>query len=76
MERISRRRALTWLVAAALFLAVLSCWAAYRHDIRVARQRVASAHIPGARVIGHASGGHVWVGHHREVIAAITTFLQ
>jgi len=38
--------------------------------------RYTAEHIPGARFIGYASGGHVWVGHHREGIAAITDFLK
>jgi pimeloyl-ACP methyl ester carboxylesterase len=37
--------------------------------------RYTAEHIPGARFVGYASGGHVWVGHHREVTAEITAFL-
>jgi pimeloyl-ACP methyl ester carboxylesterase len=33
-----------------------------------------AAHIPGARFIGFPSGGHLWVGHHREVLAAAKAF--
>lgn len=42
-------------------------WEAARH---------AAAYIPGARFRGYTSGGHVWVGHHDEVLADITSFLQ
>jgi pimeloyl-ACP methyl ester carboxylesterase len=42
-------------------------WDAARH---------AATHIPGARFRGYPSGGHVWVGHHDEVLAEITAFLQ
>lgn len=37
--------------------------------------RHAAEHIPGARFIGFPEGGHVWVGHHRQVIDAIESFL-
>jgi pimeloyl-ACP methyl ester carboxylesterase len=37
--------------------------------------RYTAEHIPGARFIGYARGGHVWVGHQEEVAAAIATFL-
>jgi hypothetical protein len=26
-------------------------------------------HIPGARFVGYEHGGHLWVGHHTEVMA-------
>jgi pimeloyl-ACP methyl ester carboxylesterase len=32
-------------------------------------------HIPGARFVGYANGGHAWVGHHREVMSELTAFL-
>ena len=32
--------------------------------------------IPGARLVGYESGGHVWVGHHREVISLMNDFLR
>jgi pimeloyl-ACP methyl ester carboxylesterase len=38
--------------------------------------RYTAEHIPGARFVGYPSGGHVWVGHHREVAAEITVFLR
>jgi len=30
--------------------------------------RYAAAHIPGARFVHFAQGGHLWVGHHGEVV--------
>jgi 2-hydroxy-6-oxonona-2,4-dienedioate hydrolase len=33
-------------------------------------------HIPGARFIGYPTGGHLWVGHHDEVLAVIARFVQ
>jgi pimeloyl-ACP methyl ester carboxylesterase len=33
-------------------------------------------HIPGARFIGYPSGGHLWVGHHRELMAELASFLR
>jgi 2-hydroxy-6-oxonona-2,4-dienedioate hydrolase len=33
-----------------------------------------ASRIPGARLVGFPSGGHVWVGHHSEIIAAIADF--
>jgi pimeloyl-ACP methyl ester carboxylesterase len=38
--------------------------------------RYTAEHIPGARFIGYGSGGHVWVGHQKEVTAEIATFLR
>jgi hypothetical protein len=32
-------------------------------------------HIPGARFIGYPQGGHLWVGHHGELMAEIAGFL-
>jgi 2-hydroxy-6-oxonona-2,4-dienedioate hydrolase len=40
------------------------------------RAQYTAAQIPGARFVGFASGGHTWVGHHEEVVAAITKFLS
>jgi pimeloyl-ACP methyl ester carboxylesterase len=34
-----------------------------------------AGHIPGARFVGYDRGGHLWVGHHTEVIAEILKFL-
>jgi len=33
-------------------------------------------HIPHARFIGYPSGGHLWVGHQKEIKAEIATFLK
>lgn len=38
--------------------------------------RYTAEHIPGARFLGYASGGHVWVGHHQELMAEIESFLR
>jgi pimeloyl-ACP methyl ester carboxylesterase len=31
-------------------------------------------HIPGARFIGYEQGGHLWVGHHRELLDELASF--
>ena len=33
-------------------------------------------HIVGARFLGLVDGGHLWVGHHREVMGEIVSFLS
>jgi pimeloyl-ACP methyl ester carboxylesterase len=33
-------------------------------------------HIPHARFIGYPSGGHVWVGHHKDIGAEVADFLK
>jgi pimeloyl-ACP methyl ester carboxylesterase len=38
--------------------------------------RYSAEHIPRARFIGYQSGGHLWVGHQREVLAEIADFLR
>jgi pimeloyl-ACP methyl ester carboxylesterase len=38
--------------------------------------RYSARHIPRARFVGYPSGGHVWVGHHDEVISGMTGFLK
>lgn len=38
--------------------------------------RYSAAHIPGARFIGYPSGGHLWVGHHRELMFELAAFLR
>ncbi len=38
--------------------------------------RYSAEHIPGARFIGYPSGGHLWVGHHQEVMSGIAAFLK
>ena len=37
--------------------------------------RYTAAHIAGARFVGYASGGHLWVGHHDEIMAELIAFL-
>lgn len=37
--------------------------------------RYSADHIPGARFIGYANGGHLWIGHHQEVVAHIVGFI-
>ena len=38
--------------------------------------RQAAWRIPGARLVSFPTGGHLWVGRHREVIAEIRAFLK
>jgi 2-hydroxy-6-oxonona-2,4-dienedioate hydrolase len=38
--------------------------------------RYTAEHIPGARFVGYPTGGHVWVGHHKEIMAEIAAFLK
>ena len=38
--------------------------------------RYSAEHIPGARFINYTTGGHLWVGHHSEVMAEIAGFLR
>jgi pimeloyl-ACP methyl ester carboxylesterase len=38
--------------------------------------RYTAAHILNARFVGYATGGHLWVGHQREVFAEIAAFLK
>ena len=38
--------------------------------------RYCADHIPNARFIGYPSGGHLWVGHHDEVMSEIARFLR
>jgi 2-hydroxy-6-oxonona-2,4-dienedioate hydrolase len=38
--------------------------------------RYTAEQIPGARFVGYPSGGHVWVGHHDQVMREIAQFLQ
>ena len=33
-------------------------------------------HIPRARFVSYSSGGHLWVGHQKEVVSEIISFLQ
>jgi 2-hydroxy-6-oxonona-2,4-dienedioate hydrolase len=38
--------------------------------------RYTAEHIPNARFVGYPTGGHLWVGHQREVFSEIAAFLQ
>ncbi len=38
--------------------------------------RYTAEHVPGAQFKGYPSGGHVWVGHHKEIVAEIAAFLK
>jgi len=38
--------------------------------------RYTADHIRGARFVGYPSGGHLWVGHQREVAHEIVSFLR
>jgi pimeloyl-ACP methyl ester carboxylesterase len=38
--------------------------------------RYTAAHIRGAQFISYPSGGHVWVGHHDEILADLLAFLK
>jgi len=35
-----------------------------------------AAQIPNAKFLGYDAGGHLWVGHHEDLIAEIDTFLR
>jgi 2-hydroxy-6-oxonona-2,4-dienedioate hydrolase len=38
--------------------------------------RYSAEHIRGARFVGYPTGGHLWVGHHDQVLAEIAAFLR
>jgi pimeloyl-ACP methyl ester carboxylesterase len=38
--------------------------------------RYSAEHIPRARFIGYPNGGHLWVGHHGEIMTEIAGFLR
>lgn len=38
--------------------------------------RYSAEHVPNARFVGYPTGGHLWVGHHQEVVSEITSFLK
>ena len=38
--------------------------------------RYTAEHVPHARLVGYPNGGHVWVGHQKEVLAEIAAFLK
>jgi 2-hydroxy-6-oxonona-2,4-dienedioate hydrolase len=37
--------------------------------------RYTAEQIPGARFLGYPTGGHVWIGHHKEIMGEIAAFL-
>ncbi len=37
--------------------------------------RYSARHIPGARFVGYATGGHLLIGHRKEALREIRTFL-
>jgi 2-hydroxy-6-oxonona-2,4-dienedioate hydrolase len=41
-----------------------------------ARAEYTAKEIPGARFVGYDVGGHVWVGHHEQMIAEVAAFLK
>jgi 2-hydroxy-6-oxonona-2,4-dienedioate hydrolase len=38
--------------------------------------RYTAEKVPGARFIGYPRGGHVWVGHHQEIMAELAAFFR
>jgi len=38
--------------------------------------RYTADHVPNARFVGYPSGGHLWIGHHEEVMAEAAGFLR
>ena len=40
------------------------------------KARYTAQHIPGARFVGYETGGHVWVGHQKQVVSEIAAFLS
>jgi len=38
--------------------------------------RYTAEHIPHARFIAYPNGGHLWVGHHKEMLSEIAAFLK
>jgi len=38
--------------------------------------RLAARRIPGGRLVSFPTGGHLWVGHHRELVSELTSFLS
>ncbi len=37
--------------------------------------RYTAEQIPNAKFMGYPTGGHLWVGHHQEVMSEIASFL-
>ena len=44
-------------------------------DGTYASAQYTAQHIPGARFVGYDRGGHVWLGHHREIIDETVGFV-
>ncbi len=42
----------------------------------IAAAKHIAATVPGARLVGYPTGGHVWVGHDSELFAEIDSFLR
>jgi 2-hydroxy-6-oxonona-2,4-dienedioate hydrolase len=40
------------------------------------KARYTAQHIPGARFVGYETGGHVWVGHQKQVVSEMAAFLR
>lgn len=38
--------------------------------------RYSAEHMPNARFVAYESGGHVWAGHHADVVAELLSFLR
>jgi pimeloyl-ACP methyl ester carboxylesterase len=38
--------------------------------------RYTAEHIPDARFVGYLTGGHVWIGHHEEMLGEVAAFLK
>ena len=38
--------------------------------------RYSAEHIPNARFVGYATGGHIWAGHQQDVVREIVHFLK
>jgi 2-hydroxy-6-oxonona-2,4-dienedioate hydrolase len=38
--------------------------------------RYSAEHIPDARFVGYATGGHVWAGHHDDLVSLLAAFLR
>jgi 2-hydroxy-6-oxonona-2,4-dienedioate hydrolase len=37
--------------------------------------RFTAEHIPYARFVGYATGGHLWVGHQQDIVNEIAGFM-
>jgi len=42
----------------------------------LAPARLVVAHVPGARLVTYASGGHAWIGHDAEPFAEVEGFIR